>query len=151
MNWLRSSVAYEFMPDGVLIESDGGHKKKTFPLIWHGPLQSNTDMGASLICAAKWASVSVCVWSIMFSYVCVDVMQLYCTNIWPSWKLVWSYFWQIERVNQKEAWWVWTKNKLNHLYLAALKRKKKKRVPNIAFISGQKPCCRLCVWVCVYA
>lgn len=28
MIWLRSSVACEFMPDGVLIESDGGHKKK---------------------------------------------------------------------------------------------------------------------------
>lgn len=33
MNWLRSSVAYEFMPDEVLIESDGGHKKNPFPLI----------------------------------------------------------------------------------------------------------------------
>lgn len=31
MNWLRSSVAYEFMPDGVLIESDGGHKKNPSP------------------------------------------------------------------------------------------------------------------------
>lgn len=27
MNWLRSSVAYEFMADGILIEFDGGHKK----------------------------------------------------------------------------------------------------------------------------
>lgn len=48
MNWLRSSVAYEFMADGILIEFDGGHKK-TFPLIWHGPLQFNTDTGALLI------------------------------------------------------------------------------------------------------
>lgn len=104
-------------------------------------------MGASLICTARWVCSSGCV--------CAHVMQL-----WPYMSMLTQYGSYCGAISGTS---VWIKQRhdgperrinLTICSSEGTAGKKKKKVPNIAFISGQKrvavhvcACICLCVWV----